>query len=435
MAGENKVEGVASLEETPTWAIAAVCFVLIAISLFIEHVLHFLAKLLSKKRKALRQALHKVESELMLFGFVSLLLEVTKEPISKICIPLSIAETFLPCEQSELSKIDEETQCKHKGKISLMSSVAVNQLQRLIFVFAVFHVLSSVLTFGLGMAKVSFLRQFTGSVSKTDYVTLRHGFIMAHITGDRNGKKLVPDPWLLVLQRLELDVLSSVHFLQSKWVSQLYVAALHSFGIGTKLQGIITKMCIDSQNKAAVVAGTLLVKPDDGFFWFNRPKLLLLLMHFILFQNSFQLAFFAWTWYKFGLRSCYHKSTASIVIKIAVSLFVQFLCGYVTLPLYALVTQMGTSMKKAVFTEHVVVGLKNWHATAKAKVTGSNSMTLTAAPSTAPSSSTITRSSSFDDYEIEMQPHDQPSQTIQNVSVEITEEKVHTDQPAPFKFW
>ncbi|KAK9131916.1 hypothetical protein Scep_011444 [Stephania cephalantha] len=389
MAGENKVEGVASLDETPTWAIAAVCFVLIAISLSIEHVLHFSAKLLSKKRKALRQALHKVESELMLFGFVSLLLEVTKEPISKICIPLSVAETFLPCEQSELSKIDEETQCKHKGKISLMSSVGVNQLQRLIFVFAVFHVLSSVLTFGLGMAKVSFLRQFTGSVSKTDYVTLRHGFIMAHFTGDSefNFQMFLRRTLDKDFQRLELDVLSSVHFLQSKW----YFAS-------------------KARRQVLLVQSTKAAASSDAFH--PIPELL-----------------------STGILRMDLGSTASIVIKIAASLFVQFLCGYVTLPLYALVTQMGTSMKKAVFTEHVVVGLKNWHATAKAKVTGSNSMNLTAAPSTAPSSSTITRSSSFDDYEIEMQPHDQPSQTIQHVSVEITEEKVHTDQPAPFKFW
>ncbi|KAF6170670.1 hypothetical protein GIB67_015622 [Kingdonia uniflora] len=41
-----------------------------------------------------------------------------------------------------------------KGKIALMSKQGVNELQILIFVLALFHVLSCVLTFGLGMAKV-----------------------------------------------------------------------------------------------------------------------------------------------------------------------------------------------------------------------------------------------------------------------------------------
>ena len=54
--------------------------------------------------------------------------------------------------------------------------------------------------------------------------------------------------------------------------------------VGTKLQGIITKMCLDSQGKALVVRGTLLVRPSDHFFWLGKPKLLLHLMHFILCQ-------------------------------------------------------------------------------------------------------------------------------------------------------
>ena len=33
-----------SLEETPTWAVAVVCFVLVVISIFIEHAIHILGK-------------------------------------------------------------------------------------------------------------------------------------------------------------------------------------------------------------------------------------------------------------------------------------------------------------------------------------------------------------------------------------------------------
>ena len=33
-----------SLEHTPTWAVAVVCFVLVVISLFIEHIIHIIGK-------------------------------------------------------------------------------------------------------------------------------------------------------------------------------------------------------------------------------------------------------------------------------------------------------------------------------------------------------------------------------------------------------
>lgn len=41
-----------------------------------------------------------------------------------------------------------------------------------------------------------------------------------------------------------------------------------------------------------------------------------------------------------------------------------FLCSYITLPLYALVTQMGSHMKKSIFDEEMFRALKNWHASA-----------------------------------------------------------------------
>jgi len=36
-----------SLEETPTWAFAVVCFVLLAISIIIEHVIHAIGKVIN----------------------------------------------------------------------------------------------------------------------------------------------------------------------------------------------------------------------------------------------------------------------------------------------------------------------------------------------------------------------------------------------------
>lgn len=37
-------EGGRSLEETPTWAVAVVCFVLVLISIIAEHIIHLIGK-------------------------------------------------------------------------------------------------------------------------------------------------------------------------------------------------------------------------------------------------------------------------------------------------------------------------------------------------------------------------------------------------------
>ena len=44
MAPKGEGESERTLEETPTWAVAVVCFVLVIISLFIEHIIHIIGK-------------------------------------------------------------------------------------------------------------------------------------------------------------------------------------------------------------------------------------------------------------------------------------------------------------------------------------------------------------------------------------------------------
>lgn len=56
--------------------------------------------------------------------------------------------------------------------------------------------------------------------------------------------------------------------------------------VGTKLEDIITIMCLESSEQSAVVVGSLLVNPRNDLFWFGRPHLVLHLIHFILFQVS-----------------------------------------------------------------------------------------------------------------------------------------------------
>ncbi|KAE8734611.1 putative utp-glucose-1-phosphate uridylyltransferase [Hibiscus syriacus] len=83
---------------TPTWIIASVCFVIIALSYAMERSLHHLGDVLKKKKqKPLYEALLKVKEELMLLGFISLLLTVFQSAISKMCMPREMHNDMLPC--------------------------------------------------------------------------------------------------------------------------------------------------------------------------------------------------------------------------------------------------------------------------------------------------------------------------------------------------
>jgi len=56
-----------------------------------------------------------------------------------------------------------------------------------------------------------------------------------------------------------------------------------------------------------------------------------------------------------------------IVPRLIIGVFIQVFCSYSTLPLYAIITQMGTTFKKSIFDEHVQVGLVGWAEKVKKK--------------------------------------------------------------------
>ena len=64
--------------------------------------------------------------------------------------------------------------------------------------------------------------------------------------------------------------------------------------VGSKMEHIITELAYEVAGKHTTIRGDLVVAPSDDFFWFRRPKLALLLIHVVLFQNAFEIAFFFW---------------------------------------------------------------------------------------------------------------------------------------------
>ena len=66
--------------------------------------------------------------------------------------------------------------------------------------------------------------------------------------------------------------------------------------VGTKLEHVIIQLAQEVAEKHVAIEGELVVQPSDEHFWFGHPQIVLFLIHFILFQNSFEIAFFFWIW-------------------------------------------------------------------------------------------------------------------------------------------
>lgn len=73
-----------------------------------------------------------------------------------------------------------------------------------------------------------------------------------------------------------------------RWMLQLLLL------VGAKLEHIITKLAQQMNERASHQQPRM--KLSNEHFWFNRPALVLYLIHFILFQNAFELAVFFWIW-------------------------------------------------------------------------------------------------------------------------------------------
>uniref|UniRef100_A0A6M2F4H8 MLO-like protein n=1 Tax=Populus davidiana TaxID=266767 RepID=A0A6M2F4H8_9ROSI len=446
-------EGGTTLEYTPTWVVAAVCSVIVLISLLVERFLHLLGKLLKRKhQKPLFEALQKIKEELMLLGFISLLLTVFQSRINTICISEDLSKKMLPCKKEtkgttahfqaffsffpggtsrRLLAEDSPANSCPEGKVPVLSTTALHHLHIFIFVLACVHVVFCALTILFGSAKIrqwkrwedsisnkeqdpeqaqdpkltnvqdhdfirthylgfgknsyflgwvqSFFKQFYASVTRSDYITLRLGFIMTHCRGnlkfnfhkymmralEADFKKVVGISWYLWLFVVIFLFLNVSGWHACFWIA--FIPFILLLAVGTKLEHVIIQLAHEVVEKHVAVQGDLVVRPSDEHFWFNKPKIVLFLIHIILFQNSFELAFFFWIWMQYGFDSCIMGQGGYIIPRLVIGASIQFLCSYSTLPLYAIVTQMGSSFKREIFEEYIQEGLVGWATQAKKK--------------------------------------------------------------------
>ncbi|KAI9104382.1 hypothetical protein K1719_022954 [Acacia pycnantha] len=176
----------------------------------------------------------------------------------------------------------------------------------------------------------SFFKQFFGSVTKLDYVTLRHGFIQTHCKSnlkfnfykymiralEDDFKQVVGKSWylwIIVVIFLLLNI--------NGWHTYFWIAFIPFFlllAVGTKSEHVIIQLANEVAEKLAAIEGELVAKPSDDHFWFRRPLFILFLIHFILFQNSFEIAFFFWIWVTYGFDSCIMGQVCYIVPRLVI---------------------------------------------------------------------------------------------------------------------
>ncbi|KAJ6894328.1 MLO-like protein 11 isoform X2 [Populus alba x Populus x berolinensis] len=395
-----------SLALTPTWSLATVLTILVVVSLIVERSIHRLCSWLRETdRKPLLAAVEKMKDELMLLGFISLLLTASSSTIANICIPSKFYEgKFASCTGPETD--EEIKQNSSEGRKLVMLSVLppplrrmlngfdgnncekgyepflsyqdLERLHRFIFVMAVTHISYSCLTMLLAIVKIHswrawedlarkdchvlstennrektlrrqptfarhhtsspsvknsfliwvtcFFRQFGPSVARTDYLTLRKGFIMNHNLSlkydfhsymirsmEEEFQRIVGVSvplWAFVVAVMLFNVKgSNLYF----WISVVPITLV--LLVGAKLQHVIATLTSETAGLTGhSVEGKM--RPRDDLFWFKKPELFLKLIHFILFQNAFELASFLWFWWQFGYRSCFIRNHLQVYIRL-----------------------------------------------------------------------------------------------------------------------
>ncbi|KAG6693403.1 hypothetical protein I3842_10G165400 [Carya illinoinensis] len=417
-----------SLEYTSTWIVALVCFIIVLLSLCAERGLHHLGKFLTHKgQDQLHGALQKLKEGLISricipTHFASFMLPCKRDTGSSNGSE-HYSHRAVRNQRQLLSEDTNSGHCQNEGKIPLLSLEALHQLHIFIFVLAVVHVIFCVTTMLLGGARIrqwklwedairqetsqstkdptmgsrshareflkdhangywkraaivswmiSFFKQFYGSVTKSDYIVLRQGFIKEYLpnnpkfdfheymmrTLEADFKKVVGISWYLWLFVVVFLLLNVAGWHTYFWLSFLPLILL--IFVGAKLEHVITRLAMGARKEKEKEHEAVRVKPSDDHFWFGRPAIVLDLIHFILFQNSFEIAFFFWILSTYGFNSCIMEKVGYIVTRLIIGVIVQVLCSYSTLPLYAIVTQMGSKIKKEIFDGDVGSYIENW---------------------------------------------------------------------------
>ncbi|XP_039171997.1 MLO-like protein 15 [Eucalyptus grandis] len=115
--------------------------------------------------------------------------------------------------------------------------------------------------------------------------------------------------------------------------------------IGIKLERMIMQLAKEVAKKhkqdkdecSENSEGDLAFEFSEDDFWFAGPKLVGDLLHFLLFVNSLELAFFFFIMFQYGFHSCIMGKVGFVVPRIVMGVIIQTLCSTRILPLHAII--------------------------------------------------------------------------------------------------
>ena len=162
-----------NFEQEPSWIIVLMLLVFLVISIGTEHLFHYFEHKFHNK-EGYKEVVHKIKDELMLMGFISLILVVTQDQLTTACISgnlrVGVPEEF--CRPPGLSSSSgagnssssssgsarmllssggqrdlgaaAPTGCP-AGQVSLMDAASIHHVHILIFVIACMHITYSII--------------------------------------------------------------------------------------------------------------------------------------------------------------------------------------------------------------------------------------------------------------------------------------------------
>jgi mlo protein len=161
LGGGGGGEGELGYEETQAWRLAVFFVGFLLISVGGESLLHKLehhAK--EKKMHGLNETVKKCKDELMLLGFISMLLVICQENILGICVPDSwdpTNATVAGAQRRALASI--EVECP-EGRVQFITISALHQVHIFIFLMGLSHIVTGSVTMVLCMARIKKWRQW-----------------------------------------------------------------------------------------------------------------------------------------------------------------------------------------------------------------------------------------------------------------------------------
>ncbi|KAJ7953140.1 MLO-like protein [Quillaja saponaria] len=375
-----------SLAETPTWAVATVITVLVAVSFLSHGSLKHFGKWLDKtKRKSLLAALEKIKEVF----------------VAKICVKSSsLSSRFYPCEakgdfrkvqniflpSSEVTNksvfkdqvINGRQDYCPEGRESFASYESLEQLHRSMLVLGITNISYSFIAIVLAMIKIYSWRTWENEAKSIAIQSLQDApgatkyfqYMLTHqlpLSYDflnymlrsmeeefRDIVGISVPLWIYAVCCIFLDFHgSNIYF----WLS--FLPAILILLIGTKLHRVVVSLAVEIMDRCPYMEHHQFNLRDE-LFWFGNPRFLLWLIHLISFQNAFEMATFLWSLWEIKEPSCFMNNRTLIVIRLSFGVISQFWCSFITFPLYVIVTQMGSRFKKSVISENVRKSLSTW---------------------------------------------------------------------------